>query len=77
MTYRLAAQLAAVKLNVGCAGTNSSCVASAIAAADSWLCLHPIGSKVTANSAAWKQITATYNTLAAYNEGLLCAPPRK
>jgi hypothetical protein len=76
MTYQLGAQLAAAKLNVGCAGTNSSCVASAIAAADSWLCSHPIGSNVTANSQAWKQITATYNTLVNYNTGLLCAPPR-
>ena len=32
----------------GLAGTNSRCVASAIAAADSWLCSHPIGSNVTA-----------------------------
>jgi hypothetical protein len=70
------AQLAAAKLNIGCARTNSSCVASAIAAADSWLCSHLIGSNVTANSQAWKQITQTYNTLTNYNEGLLCAPPR-
>jgi hypothetical protein len=76
MTNRLAAQLAAAKLNVRCAGTNSRCVASAIAAADSWLCSHPIGSKVTGNSQAWKKITPAYNTLTEYNEGLLCAPPR-
>jgi hypothetical protein len=76
MTYQLAAQLIAAKLNVTCAGANSSCVASAIAAADSWLCSHPVGSNVTANSQAWKQITANYNTLTNYNEGLLCAPPR-
>jgi hypothetical protein len=77
MTYRLAAQLIAAKLNVACAGTDPSCVSSSIAAADSWLCSHPIGSQVTANSPAWKQITSAYNTLSAYNEGLLCAPPRK
>ena len=76
MTYRLAAQLAAAKLNVNCAGTESSCVADAIAAADSWLCSHPVGSNVTADSRAWKQITPTYNTLADYNNGLLCARPR-
>jgi hypothetical protein len=76
MTYPLAAQLAAAKLNVNCAGTNSSCVADAIAAADSWLCSHPVGSNVTADSRAWKQITPTYNTLVNYNEGRLCAPPR-
>jgi hypothetical protein len=75
MTYQLAAQLAAAKLNVDCAGMDSSCVASAIAAADAWLCSHQIGSNVRANSQAWKEITPTYNTLADYNEGLLCAPP--
>jgi hypothetical protein len=76
MTYPLAAQLAAAKLNVTCGGTNSSCVADAITAADSWLCSHPIGSKVKASSPAWQQITPTYNTLVNYNEGRLCAPPR-
>ena len=76
MTYQLAAQLAAAKLNVDCAHMDSSCVASAIAAADTWLCSHPIGTSVTAHSDAWKEITPTYNTLANYNEGLLCAPPR-
>jgi hypothetical protein len=77
MTYPLGAQLAAAKLNVDCVHTNSSCVASAIAAADIWLCAHPIGSDVRANSQAWRQITAAFDTLANYNEGLLCAPPRK
>ena len=76
MTYQLAAQLAAAKLNVDCAFTDSSCVASAIAAADTWLCSHPIGSNVRANSQPWREITSTYNTLADYNDGLLCAPPR-
>ncbi len=76
MTYQLAAQLAAAKLNVDCAFTDSSCVASAISAADTWLCSHPIGSNVRANSQPWREITSTYNTLADYNDGLLCAPPR-
>jgi hypothetical protein len=76
MTYHLAAQLAAAKLNVDCAATDSSCVASAIAAADAWLCSHAIGSNVRANSQVWKDITPTYNTLVDYNSGLLCAPPR-
>jgi len=76
MTYQLAAQLAAAKLNVDCAFTDSSCVASAITAADTWLCSHPIGSNVRAHSQAWQEITPTYNTLADYNNGLLCAPPR-
>jgi hypothetical protein len=76
MTYQLAAQLAAAKLNVTCDGTNASCVASAIAAADSWLCSHPVGSNIKANSQAWRQIISSYDTLTNYNEGLLCAPPR-
>ena len=75
-TYQLGAQLAAAKLNVNCAHADSSCVASAIAAADSWLCSHPIGSNVTSKSTAWRQIMSTYNILVNYNEGLLCAPPR-
>lgn len=76
MTYQLVAQLAAAKLNVDCAFTDSSCVTNAISAADIWLCSHPIGSHVTAHSQVWKEITATYNTLADYNGGLLCALPR-
>ena len=73
-TYALAAQLIAAKLNANCAGADSSCVAAAISSADAWLCQHPVGSGVTSNSAAWKQINATYNTLTSYNEGKLCAP---
>jgi len=75
LTYQLAAQLAAAKLNVDCARMDSSCVASAIAAADAFLCSHAIGSNVTAHDQVWKGITATYNTLVDYNEGRLCAPP--
>jgi hypothetical protein len=30
----------------------------------------------TKEAESWKEITATYNTLANYNDGLLCAPPR-
>lgn len=77
MTYAMAAQLIAAKLNVNCTGANSSCVASAISAADNWLCAHPVGSNVKASSSDWKAITATYNTLTQYNEGKLCAPARK
>jgi hypothetical protein len=72
-TYSLATQLIAAKLNVYCAGADSSCVASAISNADVWLCQHPVGSGVTSNSPAWKQITSTYTTLVSYNEGHLCA----
>jgi hypothetical protein len=74
MTYPLAAQLIAAKLNVNCGGANSSCVASAISSADAWLCQHPVGSNVSASSPEWAQISSTYNTLYSYNEGQLCAP---
>ena len=73
-TYSLAAQLIGAKLNTDCGGADSSCVALAIIAADAWLVLHPVGSGVTSNSAAWKQVKAAYNTLTDYNEGRLCAP---
>ena len=72
-TYTLAQQLIAVKLNISCKGSDSSCITSAIAAADSFLCAHPAGSGVTANSSAWQQIKATYNLLEKYNKGMLCA----
>ena len=73
-TYSLAQQLIAAKLNIACKQSNSSCIASAIIAADNWLCAHPVGSGVTANSAAWQQIKATYSLLVKYNTGTLCAP---
>ena len=73
-TYTLAFQLIAAKLNIACNSSDSSCIASAIIAADNFLCEHPVGSGVTANSAAWQSIKATYSLIAKYNEGLLCAP---
>jgi Concanavalin A-like lectin/glucanases superfamily len=73
-TYSLAQQLIAAKLNVSCKQSSTSCIASAIIAADSWLCAHPVGSGVRANSSAWQQIKTTYNALVNYNSGLLCAP---
>ena len=73
-TYSLAAQLIAAKLNGSCAGADQTCVMSAIIAADAWLILNPVGSGVTSNSAAWKQVKAAYVTLTDYNEGRLCAP---
>jgi len=74
-TYSLAFQLIATKLNVNCRSTSSSCIFDAVTAADAWLCSHPVGSGVTANSAAWQQIKATYSLLNKYNNGNLdCAP---
>src|SRR5204862_4889058 len=73
-TYSLAQQLIAAKLNVACKNSNSNCVASAISAADSWLCAHPVGSGVTAGSSAWQQISPTNNLLDQHTQALLCAP---
>jgi len=75
-TYSLAQVLIAAKLNVLCGNTSSSCIADAIAAADAWLCDHPVGSGVTANSAAWQEIKATSNLLNKYNNGNLACAPR-
>jgi hypothetical protein len=77
MTYQMAAHLAAAKLNISCSNTDASCVSSAMAAADAFLCAHPAGSKITASSKAWQQVTTSFNTLVKYNEGKLCAPARK
>jgi hypothetical protein len=73
-TYSLAQQLIAAKLNVACKRANSTCIASAITAADNFLCAHPIGSGVTANSAAWQQIKSAYVALGKYNAEKNCAP---
>lgn len=73
-TYTLAKQLIAAKLNIACQNTNSSCVTNYIAAADSWLCSHPIGSGVLASSSAWKMISKVNTALEKYNAGTLCAP---
>src|SRR5207244_10705995 len=70
-TYSLAAQLIAAKLNVNCAGTDSSCVASAISSADAWLCQHPVGSNVDSHSPEWKEMTSTRQTLSHYIEAHL------
>ena len=72
-TYSLAQQLITAKLNIACKNT-SRCIASAVAAADTFLCAHPVGSGVRANSSAWQQIQATYNLLGNYNGGQFCSP---
>jgi hypothetical protein len=66
-------QLIAAKLNV-LAGNASSCIASTIAAADSWLIANGPATKTSSN--AWKTGEPLKNTLEAYNSGLLCAPHR-
>ena len=77
MTYQIGAHLAAAKLNISCANTDPSCVSSVIATAESFLCAHPVGSKVVASSKPWQQVSSAFNTLVKYNEGKLCAPARR
>jgi hypothetical protein len=72
-TYAVAQQLIATKLNVACGHTDPSCVSTAIAAADTWLCAHPVGSGVTGGSSAWQQIKATHAAVDKYNSGKSCA----
>jgi hypothetical protein len=66
--------LVSAKLNV-LIGNDSSCIASTIAAADAWWATYH-GSPVSGSSAAWKAGEPLYLMLDAYNNGLLCAPPR-
>ncbi len=73
-TYTLAQEVIAAKLNIGCKGSDSSCIASALAAADAWLCDHPVGSGVSGGSSAWQQIKAAFNAIGKYNDGRSCAP---
>ncbi len=75
MTYVIASQLIAAKLNV-LIGADSSCISATISAADSWLATNKIGTNVSAGSAAWKHGEPLKNTLDAYNNGQLCAPAR-
>jgi hypothetical protein len=73
-TYLVAQELIAAKLNTMCKGSDPSCVSSLIAAADAWLCAHPVGSGVSGGSSAWQQIKATHSALEKYNTGRSCAP---
>jgi hypothetical protein len=73
-TYDLAFQLIAAILNTQCNGANASCIQAQIDAAQAFLCAHPIGSGVTANSSAWQSIKTTFFALEKYNTGKSCAP---
>ena len=73
-TYSMFQQLITAKLNIMCKGSDPSCIAAQVQAADDWMCMHPPGSGVTANSAAWQMIKSTYFALEKYNEGKSCAP---
>ena len=72
-TYALAQEVIAAKLNFNCRGSNQSCAAALVAAADAWLCDHPVGSGVGGGS-VWNQIKSTHAALEKYNTGRSCAP---
>lgn len=76
-TYTMFRALVAAKLNV-LIGNESSCIGGAISAADDWLIRNPVGSSVKAGGkdSPWREGEPLYETLDAYNNGLLCAPPR-
>ncbi len=74
-TYNLYDQLVAAMMNMYM-GNDSSCISADINAANDWLVLHPVGSKVGASSAAWSQISASFTRLDQYNNGNLCARHR-
>ncbi len=72
MTYAMAAQLIATKLNLY-NGNNSTCIADTVTAADAWMANHAVGSGVTAGSSAWTAGNPLHNALDDYNNGRLCA----
>lgn len=74
-TVTMFRHLVAAKLNVA-NGTNASCIASTISAADAWMTQYPLGSKVKSNSVAWRNGEPLKNELDAYNNGDRCAPHR-
>ena len=74
-TKTMFAHLVCAKLNV-LIGNESDCIDATIADADAWMALHPVGSGVGGNSAAWAVGSPLAAMLDAYNNGLLCAPHR-
>ena len=71
MTYKLAEQLIAAKLNV-LIGCDDTPIAATIAAADAWLVAHPLGSGVDDKSPEWKNEAKGHEKrLKKYNEGHL------
>lgn len=70
-TVALAKQLVGAKLNV-CAGNDSSCIASTISAAESWLTNYPVFS----GQKSWLGADVYQELLDDYNNGKLCAPHR-
>jgi len=58
-------------------GNDGSCVSGTIAAANTWMMAHPVGSNVAASSPAWVVGEPLHITMDNYNNGLLCAPHRQ
>jgi len=72
----LFSSLVCAMLNVGL-GNNSACINDTLYAAQNWMATYgPAGSKVKANSPAWKAGEPLHTTLDKYNNGQLCAPHR-
>jgi hypothetical protein len=79
-TTTMFSSLVSAKLNVAF-GTNPSCVATTIVAADLWMTkppvgYGPVGSGVEASSLAWKIGEPLHRLMDNYNNGMLCAPHR-
>lgn len=78
VTFSMFQALVAAKLNVE-NGSESSCIASTIASADTWMATHgPVGSGVKAggSDSPWRTGEPLYLMLDDYNNGFLCAPHR-
>jgi hypothetical protein len=58
-------------------GNDGSCVNGTIAAANTWMAAHPVGSNIAGGSAAWAAGEPLHITMDNYNNGLLCAPHRQ
>lgn len=75
-TYTMFDALVAAKLNV-LAGSDDSCVAGIILAADTWMVTYgPVGSGVAAGgkTSPWRTGESLYKILDQYNNGELCVP---
>ena len=58
-------------------GNDGSCVNVTIAAANTWMTAHPVGSNVAGGSDAWAAGEPLHIIMDNYNNGLLCAPHRQ
>jgi hypothetical protein len=75
-TYTMFSSLVPAMLNVAM-GNDSSCVASTIAEAQTWMATYgPVGSGIKASTLAWKKGEPLHRLMDNYNNGMLCAPHR-